>query len=119
MRHTSCALVTGVQTCALPICVRMALAERGLPSNGKAGYELFDEQGALGLTSFMQRVTRTRALEGELALTIQTMASVRAARVAPLMQDRKRVGEGKSGSGMFDTVGHSRIKNEKSYNRTI
>src|SRR3546814_11045068 len=30
IRHTSCALVTGVQTCALPICVtyRASLAER-------------------------------------------------------------------------------------------
>src|SRR3546814_4262237 len=28
-RHTSCALVTGVQTCALPICLRDRLA-RGL-----------------------------------------------------------------------------------------
>src|SRR3546814_3752601 len=28
-RHTSCALVTGVQTCALPICVAVAFAEQG------------------------------------------------------------------------------------------
>src|SRR3546814_13548414 len=29
-RHTRCALVTGVQTCALPICARRALAHRAL-----------------------------------------------------------------------------------------
>src|SRR3546814_9078056 len=28
-RHTSCALVTGVQTCALPICAPLALADDG------------------------------------------------------------------------------------------
>src|SRR3546814_5062636 len=29
-RHTRCALVTGVQTCALPICLALALAGEGL-----------------------------------------------------------------------------------------
>jgi len=40
---------------------RALLAERGLPTSGKAGYELFDNVGSLGLTSFMQEVTRVRA----------------------------------------------------------
>src|SRR3546814_3142863 len=31
-RHTSCALVTGVQTCALPILFRHTIPLRGLPS---------------------------------------------------------------------------------------
>src|ERR1700735_5602533 len=46
---------------------RMLLAEKGLPQSANAGYELFDKLGSLGLTSFMQEVTRVRALEGELA----------------------------------------------------
>ncbi len=33
---------------------RMLLAERGLPRGDSAGYELFDNLGSLGLTSFMQ-----------------------------------------------------------------
>ena len=37
---------------------RMLLAERGLPRGDSAGYELFDNLGSLGLTSFMQEVTR-------------------------------------------------------------
>ena len=45
---------------------RAILAERGLPNSSSAGYELFDEVGSLGLTSFMQEVTRVRALEGEI-----------------------------------------------------
>ncbi|MCB1544314.1 MAG: flagellar M-ring protein FliF [Methylobacteriaceae bacterium] len=66
---------------------RMVLAERGLPRSATAGYELFDKLGSLGLTSFMQEVTRVRALEGELARSIQTMQGVRAARVHIAPQD--------------------------------
>lgn len=60
---------------------RMLLAEKGLPSSSNAGYELFDKLGPIGLTSFMQEVTRVRALEGELSRTIQAMKGVKAARV--------------------------------------
>jgi flagellar M-ring protein FliF len=66
---------------------RMLLAERGLPHSGNAGYELYDKMGSLGLTSFMQDVTRVRALEGELARTIQSMAGIRAARVHVVLPD--------------------------------
>ena len=96
--------------------VRMALAERGLPSNGKAGYELFDDQGALGLTSFMQRVTRTRALEGELARTIQTMDNVRAARVHIVMPDREafsRTAPKPTASVIVRTADHQQLPHEK------
>lgn len=66
---------------------RMFLAERGLPTSATAGYELFDKLGAVGLTSFMQDITRVRALEGEIARTIQTMKGVKAARVHIVLQD--------------------------------
>ena len=66
---------------AMAAQARMFLAEKGLPSGSTSGYELFDKLGPLGLTSFMQEVTRTRALEGELARTIQTMRGVKSARV--------------------------------------
>ncbi|WP_026379047.1 flagellar basal-body MS-ring/collar protein FliF [Afifella pfennigii] len=67
---------------------RMILAEKGLPRSGNSGYELFNELGSFGLTSFMQDVTRVRALEGELARTIQTMDGIKAARVHLVMPDR-------------------------------
>src|SRR3546814_8166898 len=35
-RHTRCALVTGVQTCALPICIQQKEAVRG------TGYQVWD-----------------------------------------------------------------------------
>ncbi len=60
---------------------RMLLAQKGLPRSDSAGYELFDKLGSLGLTTFMQQVTKVRALEGELARTIQLIDGVKAARV--------------------------------------
>ena len=67
---------------------RMMLAEKGLPTSTNAGYELFDNVGSLGLTSFMQQITRVRALEGEIARTIQSISGIRAARVHIVMSER-------------------------------
>jgi flagellar M-ring protein FliF len=66
---------------------RMTLAEKGLPHSGSMGNELYDKLGSLGLTSFMQEVTRVRAIEGELARTIQMMRGIKAARVHIVMGD--------------------------------
>jgi flagellar M-ring protein FliF len=66
---------------------RMTLAEKGLPHGGGVGNELYDKLGSLGLTSFMQEVTRVRAVEGELARTIQMMRGVKAARVHIVLGD--------------------------------
>ena len=43
--------------------------------------------GSIGLTSFMQEVTRVRALEGEIARTIQSLDGVAAARVHLVLAD--------------------------------
>ncbi|MEM5502492.1 flagellar basal-body MS-ring/collar protein FliF [Ahrensia kielensis] len=67
---------------------RMVLAEKGLPSGSSTGYELFDDLGSLGLTAFMQEITRVRALEGEVARSIQTIEGVRAARVHIVMAEQ-------------------------------
>lgn len=67
---------------------RMLLAEKGLPRSSSGGYELFDKLGSLGLTSFMQEVTRVRAMEGELSRTIQLMRGVKAASVHLVLADK-------------------------------
>jgi flagellar M-ring protein FliF len=67
---------------------RMLLAEKGLPTSANAGYELFDNVGSLGLTSFMQQITRVRALEGEIARTLQSIQGIKAARVHLVMAER-------------------------------
>lgn len=93
--------------------VRMLLAERGLPHGPSAGYELFDNMGSIGLTSFMQEVTRKRALEGELGRTIQSMKGVLAARVHIVMAEAgsfRRVGRKPSASVVIRVTadaGHS------------
>ena len=87
---------------------RMILAEKALPRSGAEGNELFDKLGSLGLTSFMQDVTRLRALEGELARTIQMMHSVKAARVHIVLADEgsfRRERQPPSASVMIRTDG--------------
>ncbi|MEL6750550.1 MAG: flagellar basal-body MS-ring/collar protein FliF [Pseudomonadota bacterium] len=67
---------------------RMILAEQGLPRSTGSGYELFETMGSLGLTSFMQRITQVRALEGEIARSVRLVEGVRSARVHIVMADR-------------------------------
>jgi flagellar M-ring protein FliF len=68
---------------------RMALAEKGLPAASGVGYELFDADNGLGLTSFMQQMNRLRAMEGELGRTIATLSGVESARVHLVLPERE------------------------------
>jgi len=68
---------------------RMVLAGAGLPGDGTPGWELFDGGTGLGMNSFMQRVNRLRALEGELARSIQTIDGIEAARVHLVLPERE------------------------------
>lgn len=88
---------------------RAILAERGLPNSSSAGYELFDQVGSLGLTSFMQEVTRVRALEGEIARTIQKINGINAARVHIVMADTGnfRSGEQKPSASVMVRTGNA------------
>jgi flagellar M-ring protein FliF len=61
--------------------LRVAMAETGLPHGGSVGYEIFDKSEGLGTSSFVQNINHLRALEGELARTIGSIASVQGARV--------------------------------------
>jgi len=59
---------------------RLKLASQGLPKGGNVGFELMENQ-KLGASQFVERVNFQRALEGELARSIESVASVQAARV--------------------------------------
>ena len=59
----------------------MALAAKGLPAGGPAGYEILDGLSGFGTTSQMFDAAYWRAKEGELARTITGSPNVRAARV--------------------------------------
>jgi len=68
--------------------LRMKLAEGGLPKGGGVGYEIFDKSDALGTTSFVQNINQLRALEGELARTIESIDRIQAARVHLVLPER-------------------------------
>jgi flagellar M-ring protein FliF len=59
---------------------RMQMARLGLPQTGGQGYEIFDKLN-LGMTDFVQNLNYRRALEGELARTIESLKEVEKARV--------------------------------------
>jgi flagellar M-ring protein FliF len=59
---------------------RLKLAAQGLPKGGNVGFELMENQ-KLGISQFLEQVNFQRALEGELARSIQTLQAVQAARV--------------------------------------
>ena len=60
--------------------LRLSLASRGIPSGGGVGFEIFDKTD-LGTTEFVQKLNYQRALQGELARTINQFAEVEQARV--------------------------------------
>lgn len=59
---------------------RLKLASQGLPKGGLVGFELMDTQ-KLGLSQFNEHINYQRALEGELARSIQSLSAVDGARV--------------------------------------
>jgi flagellar M-ring protein FliF len=59
---------------------RLKLATQGLPKGGNVGFELMENQ-KLGVSQFLEQVNFQRAMEGELARTINSIASVQSARV--------------------------------------
>ncbi|AWU96677.1 flagellar basal-body MS-ring/collar protein FliF [Azospirillum ramasamyi] len=69
--------------------MRMRMAAQGLPSGGSVGYELFDKGEGFGATSFMQNINHLRALEGEMARTVQTLNGVQNARVHLVLPKRE------------------------------
>ncbi|WP_026987220.1 flagellar basal-body MS-ring/collar protein FliF [Fodinicurvata fenggangensis] len=69
--------------------MRLAMAEQGLPNGGSMGYEIFDEGESLGTSNFVQNINHVRALEGELARTIQTIGKVDSARVHLVLPQRE------------------------------
>lgn len=60
--------------------VRLRLAGQGLPKGGLPGFELMENQ-KFGSSQFLEQVNYQRALEGELARSVQSLAAVQSARV--------------------------------------
>ncbi|WP_313656197.1 flagellar basal-body MS-ring/collar protein FliF [Pantoea sp.] len=60
--------------------LRLRLAQQGLPKGGSVGFELLDKE-KFGISQFSEQVNYQRALEGELARTIESLGPVKTARV--------------------------------------
>ncbi len=60
--------------------IRLRLAAQGLPKGGLVGFEVMENQ-RLGVSQFLEQINFQRALEGELARTVQSISTVSAARV--------------------------------------
>lgn len=66
---------------------RLQLAMEGIPRGGKIGFEIFDNTNILGMTQFMEKVNYQRALQGELARTIQSLSEIVESRVHLVIPD--------------------------------
>lgn len=74
---------------------RLEIAKKGVNFTGTVGYEVFDKQ-SFGTTSFVQKINKQRALEGELVKTIMHIKGVARARIhlsipesSPFVSERK------------------------------
>lgn len=59
---------------------RLEIAKLGTSFSGTVGYEVFDKQ-SFGTTSYVQKINKQRALEGEMVKTIMYIQGVKRARV--------------------------------------
>lgn len=69
--------------------LRLKIAGEGIVGSSTAGYEIFDSQSSFGTTSLVQNINARRALEGELARTINSLPSVASSRVHLVMPKKK------------------------------
>jgi len=68
--------------------LRMELASENLPAAG-TGYEIFDKSDSFGTTAFVQNINKLRAMEGELARSIETIDGIDTARVHLVIPERQ------------------------------
>lgn len=67
--------------------LRLAFASEGLPKGGSVGFEIFDKND-FRTTSFVQELNYKRALEGELARTINRFQEVQSSKVFIVLPKR-------------------------------
>jgi flagellar M-ring protein FliF len=67
--------------------MRMQMASEGIPQGGGIGFEIFDNT-KLGMSAFAQNVNYQRALQGELARTINKISEIESSRVHIVMTEK-------------------------------
>jgi flagellar M-ring protein FliF len=102
-KNITCKLGAGGTSVYVPVEkiyeLRAALAKDGVsPKDGEPGYEIFDNE-KLGVSPLVQKMNYTRALQGELAKTIQFFDGVEYARIHIVRPDQTMfTGDGKVAS---------------------
>lgn len=96
--------------------MRLQVASTGALSGGHVGFDLFDKN-SFGATDFAQQVNYQRALEGELARTLEGMDEVEAARVH-LTRPQESLFADKERRAKASVVLHIRQNRELSRERT-
>ncbi|MDX1975113.1 MAG: flagellar basal-body MS-ring/collar protein FliF [Rickettsiales bacterium] len=97
--------------------LRMSMAGQGIPSGGSVvGYEIFDRSETFGTSSFVMNINMLRALEGELARTIGSLAGIENARVHLVVPKRELFSRDKDKPSASVTIkmrgGHSLEQSE-------
>jgi len=64
---------------------RLKIASKNLQPKSGTGYELFDKKNQFGMSDFTQKLNLQRALQGELARTLEVIPQVSSARVQLVM----------------------------------
>jgi len=73
--------------------LRLTMAAQGLPTGDQAGYNILDQE-SFGVSPFKQQVNYKRAVEGELAKSIQVIDGVLSARVHVVRPESKLFARG-------------------------
>ena len=94
-------LTDGGTTINVPVgeihSLRLTMASTGLPAGGQKGYRILDE-AEFGASPDKLRINYVRAVEGELARTIQMLASVTVARVHAVVPEARLFAGQKTGA---------------------
>jgi flagellar M-ring protein FliF len=91
--------------------VRMDLASKGLPNTGGVGFEIFDRSN-FGISDFVQRTNYTRAIQGELAQTIEQMQGVKKSRVMVVLPESRllvRTTDSRPTASVFVDTGNTKL----------
>ncbi|MDQ6951393.1 MAG: flagellar basal-body MS-ring/collar protein FliF [Mariprofundales bacterium] len=72
---------------------RLKLASNDLQPKSGTGYEIFDKKNEFGMSDFTQKINLQRALQGELARTLEVIPQVASARVQLVMSKESAFAE--------------------------
>jgi flagellar M-ring protein FliF len=89
----------------------MDLASKGLPNTGGVGFEIFDRSN-FGISDFVQRTNYSRAIQGELAQTIEQMQGVKKARVMVVLPESRllvRTTDSRPTASVFVDTGNAKL----------